>query len=187
MRSTVRRHVPLLTAVLSAVSLALVFGVVGGLVPSGMLPRTSDAVIEALPHLNALLSTLALVAIGTGLVAIRRGDVRAHQRWMGTAFLLFVGFLCSYLYRIAIEGSTTFRGPAAIAPLYYLLLAIHVSLAILCLPLLYYVLLLAYGYDAAELSETNHPRVGRIAAPLWATSFALGIVVYLALYVVFPA
>jgi len=32
---------------------------------------------------------------------------------------------------------------------------------------------------------TNHPRVGRVAAVLWLVSFALGIVVYLPLYVVY--
>ncbi|WP_136688013.1 DUF420 domain-containing protein [Halorhabdus amylolytica] len=187
MRSTVREHVPLLTAVLSVVSLALVVGVVAGVVPSGVLPRPSDSLLATLPHVNAVLSALALVAIVAGLAAIRRGDVPVHRRRMGTAFGLFVLFLGSYLYRIALQGPTTFEGPAAIEPFYYLLLAIHVSLAIICLPLLYYVLLLAYGYDPGDLSETNHPRVGRIAAPLWAISFALGIVVYLALYVIFPA
>ena len=65
-----------------------------------------------------------------------------------------------------------------------LVLAVHIVFAIVCLPLLYYVLLLAYGYDRRELSETPHPRVGRIAATLWAVSFTLGLVVYAALYVV---
>ena len=186
MRSTVRSHVPALTVILTVVSLALIFGVVGGMVPD-LLPHAPDAVLDGLPHLNAVLSVLALGAIGLGMLAIRRGDVSAHRRRMAAAFVLFVVFLCSYLYRIAIEGSTTFQGPAVIEPVYYLLLAIHVGLAILCLPLLYYVLLLAYSYETSELAVTNHPRVGRIAAPLWAISFTLGIVVYLALYVVFPA
>jgi len=187
MRTTVREHVRLLTAVLSIVSLALVVGVVAEVIPSSALPAAPDALLSALPHANAVLSALALGAIVAGMRAIRRGDVRTHRRRMGVAFALFVGFLCSYLYRIAIEGPTPFTGPTVIEPAYYLVLAIHVSLAIVCLPLLYYVLLLAYGYETRELSATNHPRVGRIAAPLWAISFALGIVVYLALYVVFPA
>jgi putative membrane protein len=187
MRSTVRSHALALTTILSVISLGLIFGVVGGVVPSQLLPRAPDTVLAALPHLNAALSGLALIAIVAGLAAIRRGDVQTHQRRMGAAFGLFVGFLVSYLYRITIEGPTSFGGPAVVEPVYYLLLAIHVGLAILSLPLLYYVLLLAYGYDADELAATNHPRVGRIAAPLWAISFVLGIVVYLALYVVFPA
>jgi len=185
MRSTVRSYTRSLTVLLTVVSLALIFAVVGGALPSSVLPHGPEALLAALPHVNAAISALALVAIAGGLRAIRRGDVPAHRRWMTTTFTLFVLFLCGYLYRIAIEGSTTFGGPAAIAPVYYLLLAIHVGLAILCLPLLYYVLLLAYGYDTDTLAETNHARVGRIAAPLWAISFTLGIVVYLALYVVF--
>lgn len=186
MRSVVRTHVGFVTATLSVVSLAAVFGVVGGVVPSRLLPHAPPAVLDALPHLNAVLSALALLAIGSGLLAIRRGDVSAHRRRMAAAFGLFVAFLASYLYRIAVEGTTSFAGPAAIEPVYYGLLAVHVGLAIVCLPLLFYVLALAYGYDVGELGGTNHPRVGRIAASLWAISFALGIVVYLALYVVFP-
>ncbi|MFB6201155.1 MAG: DUF420 domain-containing protein [Halorhabdus sp.] len=186
MRSTVRTHVSAVTVGVTAVSLALIGSVVGGVVPNAVLPRAPDALLDVLPHVNALLSALALVAIGTGVAAIRRGNVNAHRRRMSGAFALFVVFLASYLYRISLEGPTTFAGPAAIEPVYYLLLAVHVGLAIVSLPLLYYVLLLAYSYDTQELSATAHPQIGRIAAPLWAVSFALGIVVYLALYVVFP-
>ncbi|QGN06459.1 DUF420 domain-containing protein [Halorhabdus sp. CBA1104] len=187
MRSAVRRHVGGLATLLSVVSLAVIFGVVGGVVPSSLLPRAPEALITAIPHLNAAISALALLAIVAGVRAIHRQDVQTHRRLMGTAFALFVAFLSLYLYRLTLEGTTHFGGPAAIEPLYLLVLAIHISLAILCLPLLYYVLLLAYAYEPDELPSTPHPRVGRIAAGLWAISFALGIVVYLLLYVVFPA
>jgi putative membrane protein len=186
MRSSVRGHVGGLATLLSVVSLVIVFGTVGGLVPSSLLPRAPGTLITAIPHLNAALSALALVAIVAGVRAIHRQDIQTHRRRMGAAFALFVAFLALYLYRLTLEGTTHFAGPAAIEPVYLLVLAIHVSLAILCLPLLYYVLLLAYAYDTDELSSTPHPRVGRVAALLWAISFALGIVVYLLLYIVFP-
>ncbi|WP_181686519.1 DUF420 domain-containing protein [Halorhabdus salina] len=187
MRSSVRGHVGGLAAVLSVVSLAIIFGTVGGVVPSSLLPRAPETLITAIPHLNAAMSALALVAIVGGVRAIHRQNVHAHRQRMGAAFVLFVAFLSLYLYRLTLEGTTHFGGPAAIEPVYLLILAIHVSLAILCVPLLFYVLLLAYAYEPAELSTTPHPRIGRIAAALWAISFALGIVVYLLLYVAFPA
>jgi len=181
MRSLVRKRTVGFTVVLTVGSLALIFGVVGGVVPSSWLPQT-DAV-DALPHVNAALSVFALLAIGTGIRAVRRGAIDVHRRRMGAAFVLFVAFLASYLYRITVAGTASFGGPTVLEPVYLLVLAIHVTLAIACLPLVYYVLLLAYGYDRRELPETPHPRVGRIAATLWAVSFTLGLVVYVALYV----
>ena len=182
MRSLVRRRTFGITGVLTVVSLGIIFAVVGGAVPPSWLPET-DAV-EALVHVNAILSVLALLAIGAGIRAVRRGAIDVHRRYMSAAFGLFVAFLTSYLYRLTVVGTTSFGGPAVLEPVYYLVLAVHVGLAIVCLPLVYYVLLLAYGYDRAALPETPHPRVGRIAATLWAVSFALGLVVYAALYVI---
>lgn len=182
MRSTIRTRTVELTVGLTIGSIAVIFAVVGGVIPASWLPRTD--VVEVLPHVNAILSTFALLAIGSGIRAIRRGRIDAHRRRMGIAFALFVAFLVSYLYRLTVVGTKSFGGPPALEPVYLLVLAIHVTLAIVCLPLLYYVLLLATGYDQRELSETAHPRVGRFAATLWAVSFALGLVVYAALYAV---
>ncbi|MFB6128235.1 MAG: DUF420 domain-containing protein [Halorhabdus sp.] len=182
MRSIVRRRTLAITGVLTVASLGVILGVVGGVVPPSWLPKTDY--VDALPHLNAVFSVLALLAIGAGVRAVRQGDIDAHRRNMGLAFGFFVAFLASYLYRITVAGTTTFAGPAVLEPVYYLVLGVHVLLAIVCLPLVYYVLLLAFGYDRQELAETRHPRVGRVAATLWAVSFTLGLVVYAALYVV---
>jgi putative membrane protein len=105
---------------------------------------------------------------------------------MLASLALFVAFLLLYLYRISLEGPTAFPGPESVYRLVYLpTLAVHVSLAVVCVPLLYYVALLALTHDVAELPETPHPRVGRVAATLWLVSFSLGLVVYGTLYVVY--
>ncbi|QCC47094.1 DUF420 domain-containing protein [Halobellus limi] len=181
-----RDHVLGLTAVLSVVSLAAVFAAVGGVVPASLLPVVPDAVVEAIPHVNAVLSTTALVTIVLGVRFIRRDDVRRHRAMMLATLALFVAFLVLYLYRISLEGATEFLGPEAVYQFVYLpTLAVHVALAIACIPLLYYVLLLALSRPVAELYETPHRRVGRVAAALWFVSFALGDVVYVLLYVVY--
>jgi putative membrane protein len=88
-----------------------------------------------------------------------------------------------YLYRVALLGPSEFTGPAAVEQfVYYPVLGIHILLAVVCIPLLYYVLLLGLTRPVSELSATKHPKVGRVAASLWMTSFALGVVVYLMLY-----
>lgn len=68
---------------------------------------------------------------------------------------------------------------------YLPLLAVHIFLAVVCVPLVYYALLLASAYSPAELRQTSHGRIGRYAATLWLVSFSLGIAVYVLLHVVY--
>lgn len=181
-----RNHVPALTGLLSVVSLALVFGAVLGIVPDGALPRAPAAVINTIPHLNAVISVLAIGTIGSGWRAIRRGKIRRHRTLMGISLGLFIAFLTLYLYKVVLEGPAAFPGPETIYQFVYLpILAVHILLAIVCIPLLYYVLLLALTHSIEEIPRTNHPQIGRIAASLWLFSFALGVVVYLLLYTVY--
>ncbi|MFB6107729.1 MAG: DUF420 domain-containing protein [Haloplanus sp.] len=181
-----RNRVPALTALLSAVSLALVFGAAFGSIPAGALPRAPTAVLHAIPHVNAVLSTTALVSILVGVAFVRRGEVRKHRALMLLSALLFALFLGLYLYKVVLEGPAEFPGPTGVYHTVYLpILAIHVLLAVVCIPLLYYVLLLALTRPVAALRNSAHARVGRVAASLWVVSFALGDVVYALLYVVY--
>ena len=184
MQVTVRDNVGPLTGLLTVVSLVLVFGAVLGAIPRSILPQAPSAVLGAIPHVNAAVSLLAIGTIVGGVRAIRRGNVRRHRQLMLTTFGLFATFLGLYLYRVIFEGPTAFAGPAVVETyVYYPLLAIHILLAIAAIPLVYYVLLLAFSYTPAQLPQTNHPRAGKAAATLWLISFSLGIVVYLMLYV----
>ncbi|MFC7202090.1 DUF420 domain-containing protein [Haloferax namakaokahaiae] len=181
-----RNHVNGLTALLTLVSLALVFGAVLGAIPRTAIPQASDAVFDAIPHVNAVISTVAIVTIVAGVRYIRRGEPEKHQRMMLTSFVLFASFLVLYLYKVAVKGTSEFLGPEAVYTFVYLpTLAIHMLLAIACIPLLYYVMLLALTRPLSEVFGTKHARVGRIAASLWLVSFVLGNVVYLLLYVVY--
>lgn len=185
MQLDVRDRVPELAAALTLVSLALVFGAVGGVVPGAGLPRV-EALIDAVPHLNAAISLSALGTIAYGVRAIRHGDVARHRVAMLTTTALFFAFLALYLYRISIVGPTTFPGPDPVYRLIYLpLLGIHILLAIVSIPLVYYALLLALTRPVAALRESAHSRVGRAAAALWSVAFALGILVYVLLYVLY--
>jgi putative membrane protein len=182
-----RERVPLLTGVLSVVSLAVVFAAAGGRIPASSVPAAPEWVIETIPLVNAVISAVAIGKIAIGWRAIRRGRIERHRVAMVSAFALFVAFLGLYLYRLTVTGGPQpFPGPDPVYQFVYLpLLAIHILLAMVCIPLLYYVLLLALSRPIAELPRTSHARVGRIAATLWMVSFALGIVVFVLLHVVY--
>ena len=183
MRGFVRENTVAVTAALTTVALALVFGAVFQ-VGATRLPHAPSALLGAIPHVNAVLSLVAIGTIAAGVRSIREGNVSRHRTLMLGSFVLFVTFLVLYLYRVTLEGPTPFDGPAVVETfLYYPVLAIHISLAVVSLPLLFYVLSLAYAYPVSAIPETNHRRVGRVAAALWLISFALGVVVYLMLYV----
>lgn len=182
-----RRTVPALTGVLSAVALGLVFAAAGRLIPASVLPRAPGPVIAAIPHVNAVLSLGAIGTIIVGVRAIRRGNVSRHRRAMLATTGLFTAFLAGYLYRVALEGPTEFAGPTTVERfVYFPVLGVHILLAVVCVPLVIYVLLLALSHPVSELPETRHPTVGRVAATLWLVSFVLGTVVYVLLYVVYP-
>ncbi|WP_435333159.1 DUF420 domain-containing protein [Haloarchaeobius sp. TZWWS8] len=185
MEKTVERNVPAATALLTVVSLALVVGAARQLIPLWLLPKAPDWVVNAIPHLNAVISLVAIVVIVAGLRAIKRGDYQRHRQLMLTGVVLFVTFLVLYLYKVALKGPNHFPGTGLVEVAYLGILAIHMLLAIVCLPLLYYVLLLAWTTPMAELKDTLHPKIGRIAAPLWLVSFVLGNVVYVLLYLVY--
>jgi putative membrane protein len=181
-----REHVPALAGVLSLVSLALVFGAVLQVVPAGSIPRAPAWLIDAIPHVNAFISLAAIGTIAAGWRYIKRNETAKHRASMLASLLLFVAFLVLYLYKVTLVGPTPFPGPETVYRLVYLpLLAIHIGLAIVCVPLLYYVLLLALTRPVAELPNTPHRKVGRVAASLWLISFALGVVVYAQLYLLY--
>jgi putative membrane protein len=178
-----REHVPALTGVLTVVSLGLVFGAVLEVIPAGAIPRAPSWVFSAIPHLNAFVSALAIGTITAGWRYVRRGAIAKHRVMMLTSFGLFALFLAAYLYNVTITGTSAFPGPEPVYRFVYLpLLAVHIGLAIVCVPLLYYVALLGLTHPVSELKGSLHPRVGRIAASLWLVSFSLGIVVYALLY-----
>ncbi|MFB6353589.1 MAG: DUF420 domain-containing protein [Halobacteriales archaeon] len=186
MRAVVRDHVAAAAAALSTAAIALVFGTVLGAVPPALLPGAPDAVLAAIPHVNAVISVVAIGTIALGWRWIRAGAVRKHRAAMLLALALFVTFLGLYLYRVALLGPTAFTGPPAVYRFVYLpVLAVHMTLAVVCIPLLAYVALLGLSHPTAAIPGTAHPRVGRAAAALWLVSFGLGTVVYLLLYVVY--
>jgi putative membrane protein len=178
-----RENVSVLTALASVVALALVFAAVGGVVPSSLLPRASDAVLAAIPHFNAAVSATAIATIVLGWREISRGNVTRHRNFMVASFALFAAFLGAYLYRLIHVGTTEFPGPEVVYSYVYLpFLAVHILLAIVCIPFVFHALLLAATRPFEDLYHTRHSQVGFVGAVLWLISFTMGIGVYLMLY-----
>ncbi len=181
-RGWARTHVPGLTALLSVVAVALVFGAALGVLPAESFPQWT-ALLSAIPHLNAVLSLAAIGTILAGVRAIRAGNVDRHRALMLASFGLFAAFLVLYLYRVAVVGPSPFEGPERVRLFVYLpILLVHIALAVVCIPFVFYALLSAGTRPVGAIYESNHRRVGRIAAALWLVSFSMGLVIYALLY-----
>ncbi|MFB6118934.1 DUF420 domain-containing protein [Halosegnis sp.] len=186
MQGVTRERVPELTVLLTVLSLGLVFGAALQVIPPSLLPSAPAEVVTAIPHVNAVVSTLAVGTILAGVTFARRGEYRRHRALMLASLTLFALFLALYLYKVSVQGPAEFTGPAFVETYLYLpLLAVHILLAIVCIPLLYYVLLLAATRPIREVFATHHRLVGRVAASLWLVSFILGNAVYVLLYLVY--
>ncbi|RJX51225.1 DUF420 domain-containing protein [Halonotius pteroides] len=185
MQLQARDNVPLLTVVLSVLALGAVFAAVGGVIPTRFIPRI-EGLIAVIPELNVGISLAAIGTIVSGWRAIRRNEVTTHRNYMIASTVLFAAFLVFYLYRITLAGTTDFGGPEVIEQFVYLpILAVHILLAIICVPLVIYTLLLAVSRPIEDIYTSRHRSVGQIAAVLWLISFSLGVVVYAMLYVVY--
>ena len=166
----------------AAILTLLVYGALGFALaaePPATLSPDLARLVRIAPHLIALINATALVMLLRGRSAIRAGHVASHRRFMLTAAVLISAFLVLYVTRVALGGTKAFPGPAAVRLYLYLpMLAVHILLSIVSVPLVIFNLLVGLSRPAAVVGATAHPRVGRAAVALWSVSLVLGIGVY---------
>jgi putative membrane protein len=179
LRSRARARPKTVTAVLSLLGYVLVLGTFGGFLP--IYPELSDATVNLFGHLIAVINTVALGSLLLGVWFIRNGDVRKHRAAMLTAFTLILLFLVVYLWKIGggFEKAILATGLARIA--YLLMLIVHIGLSVVAVPVVIHAVVLGLTHTPAELRNTAHARVGRIAVAAWSVSLFLGVVTYILL------
>jgi uncharacterized membrane protein YozB (DUF420 family) len=140
--------------------------------------------VTEIPALNALLNATATVLICLGFLFIRNGQKTAHRACMIAALLTSCLFLVGYVgHKIAVHGvHTPFAGTGAIRAVYYVMLATHVVLAMVIVPLV----LVTFRFALRGEFE-RHRSWARWTFPLWLYVSVTGVLVYLFLYRWFPA
>ncbi|WP_373522576.1 DUF420 domain-containing protein [Aquiflexum sp.] len=127
-----------------------------------------------LPHLNAVINTAASIALISGVIFIKKGNIEFHRASMTTAFGLGAIFLVSYIVYHATAESTSFGGEGLIRSVYYFILITHIILAAVAL----FPILLAYYYGHTDQRE-KHRKVVKFAFPIWLYVTLSGVLVYL--------
>ena len=135
-----------------------------------------------LPALNALLNGLSALFLAAGFLAIRARRIPVHRALMLSAFVTSTLFLISYVTYHLSQVHTVFSGPEALRVPYYAMLTSHIVLAVALVPLVLVTLFRAWRGDFPR-----HRRIAGWTLPIWLYVSVTGVLVYLILYVIFPA
>lgn len=185
--SFVRAHPTAVTIGLSLIGYVVVIGSFAGLVP---VPELAEGTVLAFGHAIALINTLALLSLLAGWRFIKQDAVKKHQAAMMTAFALILLFLILYVWKqaggftkelVVAQGQFLADYATLVSYTYLAMLAIHVLLSIVAVPLVLYAVVLGLTHTPEELARTRHPQVGRVAVWIWSISLFLGIITYFVL------
>ncbi len=129
-----------------------------------------------LPALNALLNGLSATALLIGFTLIKAHRIRAHRAAMITAFAFSTLFLVSYILHHALHGDVRYPAHAGLRGVYLPLLASHIILAIVALPIV-----LVTFYFSLSGRIPQHRNIARWTFPLWLYVSVTGVVTYVML------
>jgi putative membrane protein len=127
-----------------------------------------------LPALNALLNGFCAMSLCVGFYFIKHHNIPAHRTSMLLAFVFSSAFLVSYIVNHALHGDTIFPGHGALRTLYLSILASHIILSIVALPMV-----LTTFFFSLTGRFAIHRRIARITFPIWLYVSITGVVVFL--------
>jgi putative membrane protein len=129
--------------------------------------------LRSLPLVNAVLNLLATIALVTGLREILHRRIHHHRASMSFAFFFSSIFLVSYLVNFTLHGETHFNRFNPWWPFYWKLLASHIVLSTIALPLILITFFLSLtGRFPA------HKKIARWTFPIWLYVSVTGVIVY---------
>jgi putative membrane protein len=126
-----------------------------------------------LPAFNALLNGLCAIALCVGLYFIKHRQREAHRASMLVALALSSVFLVSYIVNHALHGDTLFPGHGPVRTLYLSILASHVTLSVVALPMV-----LTTFFFSLTGRFAMHRRIARWTFPIWLYVSITGVVVF---------
>jgi putative membrane protein len=139
-------------------------------------PDTASMRFAFLPALNAVFNGLSATALLIGFTFIRARRIQAHRACMLTAFAFSTLFLVGYIAHHALHGDVRYPAHAALRSVYLPLLASHIVLAVIALPMV-----LVTFFFSLTGRFPQHRKVARWTFPLWLYVSVTGVVTYVML------
>ncbi|MDH3218266.1 MAG: DUF420 domain-containing protein [Gammaproteobacteria bacterium] len=141
---------------------------------------TLDELIPYMPPFQAALNAAATVTLSAGYYFIRNRRRNSHRNCMLATLVISGIFMVSYLSYHARVGYMPFSGEGLIRPVYFTLLASHIILAAVIVPLV-----VTTVWFAARGNFDRHPRVARWTLPLWLYVSVSGVAIYVLGFIVY--
>src|SRR3984885_11812830 len=133
----------------------------------------TNAHLRSLPLLNAVLNGLCTIALVIGFGYIRARRIPQHRAAMFTAFFFSTIFLVSYLTNFTLHGETHFNRHNEWWPFYWKLLASHILLSVVALPMI-----LITFFLSLTGRFPSHKKLARYTFPIWLYVSITGVIVY---------
>lgn len=151
-------------------------------------PQNKPDFIDVLPHLIGGINAVCAVLLVISLIFIKRKNIQAHKVTNVITFVLSALFLVFYILFHLYEKDTKFGdvdhdGLSSAAELaavgatryvYFFILATHIILAVVVLPLILISFLRGFS-----MQVERHRKIVRWAYPVWLYVAVTGVVVYL--------
>jgi len=144
--------------------------------------------LSFLPPIYATLNGITALLLIMGVIAIKNGNKKVHERLMTTAIACSVVFLVMYVGYHMTADSTVYGDidgnkildatekaySSSTRSIYFFILITHIGLSIAIIPLVLitYVRALAARFD-------KHKKIAKITFPLWLYVAVTGVIVYL--------
>lgn len=129
--------------------------------------------LRFMPAVNASLNALTAGLLCAGFVAVKSGRQQVHRYLMTAAFVSAALFLAGYVAYHAAHGDTKYTGQGALRAVYFFILATHVLLSMVTLPLAIAALTFAVTRRFAQ-----HKKVTRWLFPLWLYVSVTGVTIF---------
>ncbi len=126
-----------------------------------------------LPAVYAAINGLTALMLILSVVKIKNGNRKAHENLMKFSMVLSLLFLLLYITYHMTSESTAYGGEGFLKYIYFFILATHISLSMLVVPLVLFSYFRAWKGDYEA-----HKKIVKFAFPLWLYVAVSGVVVY---------
>lgn len=145
------------------------------------VPEQIPSWVYQLPAVNAFLNGTCSLLLVFSFMMIKRKNIEAHKKINILTFILSSLFLVCYITYHWMATETHFPADNPVRPVYWFILASHIILAAIVLPLV----LLSF-HKGLTMQVEKHKKLVRFTFPIWLYVTVTGVIVYLMISPYYP-
>lgn len=127
-----------------------------------------------LPPIYAAINGLTAVLLVLAVRAIKKGNMKLHERLIKLCIGCSLAFLVMYVAYHMTSIETSFGGEGIIRYVYFFILITHILLSIIIIPFVLFTFV-----RGISGSYQRHKKLARITYPMWLYVAVTGVIVYL--------